>query len=102
MHIHRLALACVDSVKRLETIAEFERILVQVWKYFADLPMRSQILMQNKKHSDTRGLKLKKACRTRWLSHETAVVAIRSEILAVWQSLKHYEQKSDATAIGLL
>lgn len=45
--------------------------------------------------------RLKKACRTRWLSLEASVNAVKDDYEAVLQTLYTYE-KTDATASGLL
>ena len=76
--------------------------LNQVWKYFSWSPMRTRMLNIHLENCGSRGLKLQKACRTRWLYDEAAITTMRSEIIAVWKTLTHFATKYDATAMGLL
>ena len=55
----------------------------------------------SKSTTKTVASKLKKACRTRWLSLEASVKAVFQDYEAVLQTLDYFEN-SDATASGLL
>lgn len=48
------------------------------------------------------GKTMKKAVKTRWLSHEAAVKAVVLEFVPVLNSLQHFADESDPMAIGLL
>lgn len=102
-HAHRLALASCDAVSSLNSIRDFQRSLVQIWKYFELSPLKSSWLASIQDLSDTKGLKLQRACATRWHSCQAAVLAIHSELIPVWKTLQHFaDERKDATAIGLL
>jgi len=102
-HAHRLALVCTDAASNVDEIKEFESTLVQLWKFFAVSPKKSQILAQFQKLCHTPGIKLAKACKTRWLSHEKAITAIISEIHAVWKALEYFATSNrDFVANALL
>ena len=107
---HRLALACTDSNKDVEYVANVEDILRQLWKYLENSPKRMAAYL--KVQQDIKALdlsqkgkriitkKLKKACKTRWLSFDSAVEATSDELEAVMKTLTILE--SDATAVSLL
>ena len=106
----RLALASTDSNKDVEYVANVEDILWQLWKYLENSPKRMATYL--KVQQDIKALDLsqkgkriitkmlKKACKTRWLSFDSAVEAIYDELEAVMKALTILE--SDATAVGLL
>ena len=107
---HRLALACTDSNKDVEYVANVEDILRQLWKYLENSPKRMATYLKVQQDKKTLDLsqkgkrvitkKLKKACKTRWLSFDSAAEAIFDELEAVMKTLTILE--SDATAVGLL
>ena len=102
-YAHRLALSCADTCKDLQTIQACERGLVQTWRFFAASPLKSQQLALHQQAYSTNGKRLIKACRTRWLSYDKAVSAMKAEIIPVWSTLQYYgEEKKDALAVGLL
>lgn len=107
---HRLALACTDSNESLSNIKDVETWLRQLWQFFENSPKRmaAYLKIQTQLKSirlEGKGVKrvikrLKKACRTRWLSLEASVKAVHEDYEAVLQTLAQFEQK-DATASGL-
>ena len=100
---HRLSLACSDTVKALEEIQTFERLLNQIWRFFAVSPLKSAKLAQFQKLSKSDGLRLKRSCRTRWLSCEAAIKSMYGEIWTVWETLAYFKnEKRDYVAAGLL
>ena len=100
---HRAALACADSVEELAVVKRFESTLLNLWHYFHKSALRASILAEKQALNATSARTLKAACKTRWLSHGAAVVAAKSEIIAVWEALEHMKhQRSDPTADGLL
>lgn len=82
----------------------------QLWQFFENSPKRMaaylkvQIDMKNmmlgEEAKKSVGKRLKKACRTRWLSFQAAVDAIVSDYESVLQTLSQMD--NDATACGLL
>ena len=106
---HQLALACTNSNKDVEYVANVEDISRQR-KYLENSPKRMATYL--KVQQDIKALdlsqkgkrvitkKLKKACKTRWLLFDSAVEAIFHELEAVMKTLTILE--SDATAVGLL
>ena len=107
---HRLALACTDSNKDVEYVANVEDILRQLWRYLENSPKRMATYLKVQQNIKALDLsqkgkrvitkKLKKACKTRWLSFDSAVEFIFDELEAVMKTLTILE--SDATAVGLL
>ena len=107
---HRLLLACTDSNKDVKYVANVEDILRQLWKYLENSPKRMATYLKVRRDIKALDLsqkgkrvitkKLKKACKTRWLSFDPAVEAICDELEAAMKALTILE--SDATAVGLL
>ncbi len=107
---HTLALACADANESLKPIRNAETILRQLWQYFENSPKRTaqflkiQLAVRGlhvpEKQLTNVGRKLKKACRTRWLSFDSAVQAILRDFEAVLQTLAVFEEEN-ATACGL-
>ena len=61
------------------------------------------LVIRNKKGKKVVAKKLKKACRTRWLSTELAIKGVFEDFVPLTQTLRVYkETESDSTAIGLL
>ena len=101
-HSHRLALTCSGSIEAVKEISDFESILLQLWKFFAASPKRYAKL-QSVKKEDRVHIKLKRACKTRWLSHEQAVFAAKEELVYIWEALEWFQDnQNDAMAAGLL
>ena len=113
---HRLALACTDSTedtKYIQDVSDHD-ILRQMWKHFENSPKRMALLMKvltnvnEVRVSSTKGKKvlakkLKKACKTRWLSFDKSVEAMKQQYCGVIQTLQELDSKhNDATAAGLL
>ncbi|XP_033100762.1 zinc finger protein 862-like, partial [Anneissia japonica] len=79
---HRLALACTDSNVALKYIDEVQLIVTQLWKLFEYSPkkmaaylkcqqsIKNIVLGESNKNIICK--KLKKACKTRWLSFDNA------------------------------
>lgn len=108
---HKLALSCTDSNESIKYIKEVELILRQLWSYFENSPKRmaSYLKLQvqfksmdlSKGASKTVASRLKKACRTRWLSFDASVKAVYNDYEALLQTLAQ-SQSEDAMALGLL
>ena len=112
---HNLALACTDAKDdaNLKFIKEVETVVTQLWKLFENSPKRLacylkvQQQMKNLKLSNesTKMVtkKLKKACDTRWLSFNSAVQSLYTDLVAVVQTLKQLKQDpNQPAAYGLL
>ena len=108
---HRLALSCTDSNESIKYIKDIELLLRQLWQFFDNSPKRManylKMQLELKKMDLSKGAskkvatRLKKACRTRWLSFDSSVQAVHSDFEAVLQTLSHC-QDEDTTALGLL
>ncbi|XP_052261749.1 E3 SUMO-protein ligase KIAA1586-like [Dreissena polymorpha] len=108
---HKLALSCTDSNEGITYIKEVELILRQLWSYFENSPKRMaaylKLQMQfkhmnlSKGASKTVASRLKKACRTRWLSLDSSVKAVHNDYEALVTTLAQ-SQTEDAMALGLL
>lgn len=106
---HKLALACADTGDNVKYIMEVEGILKETWKFFEYSPKRTSIFMkvQTELHDLTLThkakkivtKKIRKACRTRWLSLEQSVNSVFETCIALLHTFK--ELKKDALALGL-
>ena len=107
---HKLALSCTDTNEAINYIKQVETFLRQLWYFFENSPKRMACYL--KTQTDLKSIKLgkeankcvarrlKKACRTRWLSLDASVKALHQDYEAVLHTLSKFE-KSDATASGL-
>ena len=110
----RLALACGDANDQVSYIKTIEKVLLQLWAFFKNSSKQSascdkaavaakSLVIWNKKSKKIVAKKLKKACRTRWLSTELAIKGVFENFVPLTQTLRVYkETESDSTAIGLL
>ena len=101
---HQLALACSDTGDELSYIQKFEKTLLQLWKFFKNSPKRLKIyiktalsmrdldtlLAKRKKNIVKR---VKKACRTCWLSLHTSVDAIYKEYVGLFHCLRSIQEQ---------
>ena len=111
---HRLALACGDSNNKVEYMHTIERLLVQLYKWLENscvktaaylkmqLRLRDMQLPADESKRHKIGHKLQRACRTRWLSTDKAVLGVWQDYTAILLMLNAEEFRNDATAIGLL
>ncbi|XP_068720533.1 zinc finger protein 862-like [Montipora capricornis] len=107
---HRLALACADTGDSITYIVEVESLLKETWKFFQNSPKRTSIFMKvqtelkdvalTEKAKKIIGKKIRKACRTRWLSLEQSVNSVFETYAALLHTFQ--ELKKDALAVGLL
>ena len=107
---HRLALACTDTNDELAVIKEVETEVTQLWKIFDNSPKKlaAYLKVQEEMKQLTLGAKankrigkrLKKACKTRWLSFDNAIAAVRSDLPSILQTLR--QLKTDPSCYGLL
>ena len=110
---HKLALAFTDSNEDTKYIQDVSNILRQTWQHFENSPKRMALLIKvltNLKHlqvNSTKGKgmlakKLKKACKTKWLSFDKSVEAMKQQYCGVLQTLQTLDSEyNDATAAGL-
>ena len=110
---HKLALAFTDSNEDTKYIQDVSNILRQTWQHFENSPKRMALLIKvltNLKHlqvNSTKGKgmlakKLKKACKTKWLSFDKSVEAMKQQNCGVLQTLQTLDSEyNDATAAGL-
>ena len=114
---HQLALACSDTGDELSYIQEFEKPLLQLWKFFKNSPKRLKIYIKTAlsmrdfdilpaKRKENIVKRFKKACRTRWLSLHASVDAIYEEYVGLIQCLHSIQERDKspgrAMASGLL
>ena len=114
---HRLALACSDTGDELTYIQEYEKTLLQLWKFFKNSPKRLKIYIKtalSMRDFDTLPAKrkknivkrVKKTCRTRWLSLLASVDAIYEEYVGLTHCLRSIQEQDKssggAMASGLL
>ncbi|XP_068690462.1 E3 SUMO-protein ligase KIAA1586-like [Montipora foliosa] len=111
---HRLALACGDTNAHVSYIKVVENILVQLWSFFKNSSKRSasyakaavaakSLVVTSKEGKRVVAKKLKKACRTHWLSTEMAIQGIFGDFVPLTQTLRVFkETEGDSTATGLL
>ena len=112
---HRLALACADTGDDYKFINSFEKNLIELWKFFKNSSKRLKIYVRialKCKEFDTMSNKrqksivkrVKKACRTRWLSLHAGVDAVYDEYEGIVKTLQEiqFDRSSVSLAIGLL
>ena len=109
---HRLSLACVRSQDDINYISTVETILRQLWQYFENSPKRSakylKMQLSYKKATNISSQaekivvrKVRKSCRTRWLSLDRAVEGVYLDFVPLLLTLHELEER-DAIACGLL
>ena len=103
-HAHRLALACTDTVKKLQHIQDCESGSVQTWKYFSRSPLKRAKLHEIQAADvDSSKRKLVKFCCTHWLSRGKAIKAMKAELSAVYTTLNYFgSTKKVCTAVGII
>ena len=111
---YRLALACGNANDHVSYIKVVEKILVQLWSFFRNSAKRSapyakaavaakSLLVTSKEGKRVVTKKLKKACKTPWLSTEMAIQGIFGDFVPLTQTLRVFkETEGDSTATGLL
>lgn len=107
---HSLALACADTGNSVKYISEVEGILKDPWKFFEYFPKRTTVFMKVQTELHNLSLtnkakkivtkKIRKACRTRWLSLEQSINSVYETYIALLHTFQ--ELKKDALALGLL
>ena len=111
---HLLALACADANDHVSYIKVAEKILVQLWSFFKNSSKQSasyskaavavkSLVVTGKEGKRAIAKKLKKACRTRWLSTKMAIQGVFEDFVPLTQTLRVFkETEGDSTATGLL
>lgn len=108
---HKLALACVDADQDLKYVDHMATIIRQLWQSMENSSKRTKAYMKTQMQLHSIGLnrkskkkvfkKLKKACKTRWLSFNNSVASLFEDLPAVMLALSSLPE-SDAMAYGLL
>ena len=108
---HRLALACADSNQELSYIEKVTTYLTELWKLFEYSNQKMAVFMKTQLNLINLQLlpsvkkktanKIKKACKTRWLSTDSAIRSAVENYPAIIQTLLKLEGKC-ATSAGLL
>ena len=113
---HRLALACADTGDEFKFIRNFEENLIELWKFFKNSSKRLKIYvtttlkskefdMLSSKRRKNIVKKMKKACRTRWLSLHAGVDAAYEEyegLVKTLEKIRDTDKASGSLAAGLL
>ena len=112
---HPLALACADTGDDYKFINSFEENLIKLWKFFKNSSKRLKIYVRialKCKEFDTMSNKrqknivkrVKKACRTRWLSLHAGVDVVYNEYEGIVRTLQdiQIDRSSGSLATGLL
>lgn len=109
---HKLALATTDacSENSMKYINDVHDLLRQTWQMFEKSPKKTAVFLKTQANVNTAVLserikkravhKLKKACKTRWLSFEQSVASAKQSLYALLVTLKELESDS-AVASGL-
>ena len=108
---HKLALACADADQELKYVDHMATIIRQLWQSMENSSKRTKAYMKTQMRLHEFGLnrktkkkvfkKLKKACKTRWLSFNNSVSALYEDLPAVLLTLSSLPEK-DVMACGLL
>ena len=113
---HRLALACADTGDEFKFMRNFEENLIEIWKFFKNSSKRLKMYVKttlkckqfdslSNKRKKNIVKKVKKACRTRWLSLHAGVDATYEEYEGLVRSLEKIrdtDKASGSLAVGLL
>ena len=98
---HRLSLAASHASSASKWVQRFEIMLNQIYAFFSQSSTRTAELLEVQKVLKEPQLKLQRATETRWLSHQSAVDALRRSYQAVKTALEQEAIEGDATAISL-
>ena len=110
---HRLALACVDTSKdvSLASIKDVEDLLYTLWRALSNSPKRTAVFIKvqlemkalslSAKAQGVLSKRIRRACRTRWLSIDQGVASCLDNYAVALHTLESL-QDSDALAMGLL
>ena len=99
---HRLQLASIQAADSVPKIKKFFGMLLSLWKLFYYSPQKAEKLKEVQSVFNLPELKVIKPSRTRWLSHECCIKAIRKELPAIILTPQElYERNGDAEAFGV-
>ena len=108
---HRLALTCAGVSDETKYITVVEGVLLQLWKFFAKSPKQTALLVKaqeswrkmklSEKARSVVAKKVRKACRTRWLSTSNAVDGVYEDFVPIIQAINLTDEK-DGLATYLL
>ena len=96
---HRLSFAASHASSVSNWIQRFEGMLNQIYAFFSRRSTRTSELLEVQKALKEPQLKLQRATKTHWLSHQSAVDALRRSYQAVKTALKQEAIEEDATAL---
>ena len=95
---YQLALASGQASTDVPYLRKKKNILLALWKFFHNSPVRSSHLKQVQAVMNSPELKITKAIDTRWLSHKAAITTILRSLPAILVTLQLLDEP---TAIGL-
>ena len=94
---HRLALACAGASDETKYITQVEGFILQLWKFFAKSPKQTALLVKAQeswrkmklleKARSVVAKKVRKACRTCWLSTSNAVDGVYEDFVPIIQAI---------------
>lgn len=99
---HRLALAASQATNASPSIAQFERVITQIFSFFSRSTVRLSALKEMEKIFNEPQIKLQRPTDIRWLSYQNAVDSLRKCLAAVVATLEKEACEGDATACGLV
>ena len=85
---HRLSLATCNAVEKSCLVKRFQRILSEVYVYFSRSTVRTAELMKMEQALNEPELRMQRPTETRWLSHQSAVNALRRCFKSVMLTLE--------------
>lgn len=98
---HRLSLAAVDASRDSRLVSSFQSLINEIYAFFSRSTVHTQHLREIEKAINDPLLKMTRATDTRWLSHQSAVDALRRSLLSVKLVLEQEAASGNAIALGL-
>ncbi len=100
---HKLALACAGASDETKYIAQVKGVLFQLWTFFAKSPKRTAVLVKaqeswrkmnlSEKARSVVARKVRKACRTCWLSTSKVVDGVDEDFVPIGQAVNLIDDK---------
>ena len=98
---HRLSLAAVDASGDSCLVSKFQSLINEIYAFFSRSTVHTQHLREIEKAINDPLLKMTRATNTRWLSHQSAVDALRRSLVSVKLVMEQEAASGNATALGL-
>ena len=98
---HRLSLATCNAAEKSGLVKRFQHTLNEVYVYFSRSTVRTAALREMEQALNDPELKMQRPTETRWLSHQSAVNALRRCLESVMLTLEQDAAEGNAIALGL-